>query len=133
MKYALFALIAVVLISGCVQTTVNTDVNVNINNNNTNTTNETIVQPIEPVAESNVFNIEISNYKFDPAEVTIKNGTTVVWTNVDPTPHTVSSSLLSRTSGKMMLGESWNYTFDKTGTWNYYCAYHWEKGKITVE
>jgi len=85
------------------------------------------------VQESNVYNIEISDYKFVPDDVTIKKGTTVVWTNVDPVSHTVSSSLLSKTSGKIESGGSWNYTFNTTGTWNYYCAYHWDKGKITVE
>jgi len=120
----------IVLVSGCIQTTINTDIETNINTNSTPTVEN---KTIEPVIEPLIENIEISDYNFIPAELTIKKGATVIWTNVDTTFHTISSANLKKTSGTMQPGDSWNYTFDTIGTLNYYCAIHFEKGKIIVE
>src|SRR5690348_5424713 len=36
--------------------------------------------------------VKISNYAFNPAKLTVAVGDTVVWTNTDSAPHTVTSS-----------------------------------------
>lgn len=130
MKYAILALLMIVLISGCVQTTINTDIQTNIN-----TTSTPVIEnkTTEPVVENLIQNVEITGGGYMPDELTIKEGTTVIWTNVDTTFHTVSSANLKSTSGTLQPGESWNYTFSTPGTLNYYCAIHFEKGKIIVE
>jgi amicyanin len=69
--------------------------------------------------------VNIFNYKFDPEKLTIVAGTTVTWTNKDEIPHTVASSDKSfKGSGGLDTGESYSYTFDKPGTYKYYCTLH---------
>ena len=76
---------------------------------------------------SNAVAVEISNFAFSPATLNIKVGTTVTWTNRDSARHDVvaddespdapSSELLGR-------GESYSFTFNKAGTYSYYCTPH---------
>jgi plastocyanin len=37
------------------------------------------------------YDVDISGFAFDPASLTITEGDTVTWTNLDQTPHTVTS------------------------------------------
>jgi plastocyanin len=78
------------------------------------------------------------NFKFDPAELTIPVGTTVVWTNKDNVQHTVTSGL--RGSPTELFdkavgpGETFSYTFGEAGTFDYFCIPHTGMdAKITVE
>ncbi|GAC1654954.1 MAG: hypothetical protein NVS4B12_27190 [Ktedonobacteraceae bacterium] len=77
-----------------------------------------------------------SIYAFEPATLTIKVGTEVVWTNDSNAPHTVSSDTgLFDTSNPLGLNPSQNYafTFTKAGTYSYYCNIHtYMTGKIIV-
>ena len=74
---------------------------------------------------ANAVQVNIFNYKFDPATVTIPVGTTVTWTNKDEIPHTVASSDKSfKGSAGLDTGDSYSYTFDKPGTYKYFCTLH---------
>ena len=79
--------------------------------------------------------INIFNYKFDPATVTVPMGTTVTWTNKDEIPHSVASSDKSfKGSGGLDTGDSYSNTFDKPGTYKYYCTLHpFMTGVIVVQ
>lgn len=69
--------------------------------------------------------VTIQNFAFQPANLQVKVGTTVTWTNQDTAPHTITfrdSSLTS--SGMLQKGETYSYTFTKTGTFAYYCQVH---------
>lgn len=69
--------------------------------------------------------VAIRNFGFSPANLQVKAGTTVTWTNYDRTPHTVTfrdSSLKS--SGVLNQGDTYSYTFTKAGVYTYYCALH---------
>jgi amicyanin len=69
--------------------------------------------------------VNIFNYKFDPETVTVPVGTTVTWTNKDEVPHTVASSDKGfKGSAGLDTGDSYSYTFDKPGTYKYYCTLH---------
>jgi len=69
--------------------------------------------------------INIFNYKFDPETATVPAGTTVTWTNKDEIPHTVASSDKGfKGSSGLDTGDSYSYTFDKPGTYKYYCTLH---------
>ncbi|MBI0583046.1 MAG: cupredoxin domain-containing protein [Methanomassiliicoccus sp.] len=79
--------------------------------------------------------VDIRDFSFDPGTLTVANGTTVTWTNLDSFDHTVtfdngpfiSSELMSR-------GEMFNVTFDRSGTYNYHCSIHPSMtGTIVVE
>jgi len=75
------------------------------------------------VAEG-VARVEIMNYEFLPATLTVPLGTTVTWTNRDDEPHTVTSSEKVFASPGLDAGEAFSYTFSTPGTYAYRCALH---------
>jgi amicyanin len=81
--------------------------------------------------------ISMKNLAFNPAQLTIKAGTTVVWTNDEDVPHTVKASAGSGVqfeSGTLNKGQSFQFTFTKPGTYPYECTLHPDmKGTITVQ
>ena len=58
------------------------------------------------------------------ANLTVKTGTTVTWTNKDGTAHTVTADDNSFNSGNMANGASFSHKFDAAGTYPYHCQYH---------
>ena len=68
-------------------------------------------------------NIAMKNFSFDPSVLTIKVRTTVTWTNNDSAPHDVISEG-NFNSGTFRKGETFSYTFDKMGTFDYFCSLH---------
>lgn len=77
---------------------------------------------------------------FDPASLSAKVGTTVVWTNNDTTAHTVTSGDPSAgpsgtfDSGLIKPGNTFKYTFSTAGTVSYFCSVHpWMTGKVVVQ
>jgi plastocyanin len=72
--------------------------------------------------------IKLVNFKFTPAQLTVKVGTTVVWTSEDNVPHTVTADDGSFDSGNLKKGDSFKFTFTKAGKFPYYCAYHGTAG-----
>lgn len=70
--------------------------------------------------------ITISDFKFAPDTITIPVGTKVIWTNKDSVGHTVTGD---DTSGPLKAdlipqGKTFEYTFDKAGTYAYHCTPH---------
>ncbi|MEZ4086954.1 MAG: cupredoxin family copper-binding protein [Candidatus Gracilibacteria bacterium] len=75
--------------------------------------------------------VAIIDFTFTPANITIEQGTTVVWTNLDVVDHTVTSDYF--TSDVLKSGDSFSYTFEEAGTYDYFCTLHPQmKGKVTV-
>ena len=73
------------------------------------------------------------DFDFDPAEIVVPAGTTVVWTNLGPTPHDVASADLTWSSEMLMTGGTYSYTFNVPGTYQIYCTLHPTMlGSITV-
>jgi plastocyanin len=72
--------------------------------------------------------IKLVNFEFTPAQLTVKVGTTVVWTSEDNAPHTVTADDGSFDSGNLQKGDSFKFTFTKAGNFPYYCAYHGTAG-----
>ncbi|WP_428325972.1 cupredoxin domain-containing protein [Nitrosopumilus sp.] len=88
---------------------------------------------------------------YDPPELTIQVGDTVTWTNDDREGHTVTSGdgagrfdwMGSKNLGeadgifdseRFMPEESWSYTFEKEGPFNYFCIIHpWMEGIVFVK
>jgi plastocyanin len=67
--------------------------------------------------------------------LTVKVGTTVTWTNNDPGQmHTVTEVNGGFDSGFINTGDSWSYTFEEAGEFEYYCMPHpWMRAKLIVE
>ena len=67
--------------------------------------------------------IDITNFAFVPATVTISKGTTVVWTERDSgISHTVTGDGFD--SGPLSQGDTFSQTFNDAGTFNYHCSIH---------
>jgi len=81
--------------------------------------------------------VDIPSISFDPAEVTVKAGTTVTWTNSDDLPHTVTKDGgpgPDFDSGNIEPGDEFEQTFDEAGTVDYICTIHpGQAGSVTVE
>jgi len=77
--------------------------------------------------------VRISGFAFDPAELTVKQGDTVVWVNEDSVPHTIKMGSAFESS-QMGKGDSAEHTFTETpGEYPYSCAIHPSMhGKIIV-
>lgn len=80
--------------------------------------------------ESN--SVSIENFSFNPSTITVKAGTTVVWTNNDSASHTIKSDTFN--SSTLSKGASFDYKFDNKGSYDYSCGIHPNmKGKVIVE
>jgi plastocyanin len=72
---------------------------------------------------------------FSPANITVKTGAKVTWTNDDSVAHTVveNDSQTGPKSGDIMPGKSYSFTFTKAGTYHYHCTIHPNMiGTVTV-
>jgi plastocyanin len=67
--------------------------------------------------------VTIDNFTFTPAEVTVKIGDTVTWTNHDDIPHTVVSAGKYR-SKTLDTDASFSFTFASSGDYKYFCSLH---------
>jgi plastocyanin len=77
--------------------------------------------------------VTIDNFTFGPAELTVKVGTTVTWTNHDDIPHTVVSAGKFR-SKTLDTDNSFSFTFVQAGDYKYFCSLHPHMtGMIKVE
>ena len=78
-------------------------------------------------------NVMIDNFTFEPAQLTVKVGTTVTWKNRDDIPHTVVSVGKFR-SKTMDTEDSYSFTFTAAGDYKYFCSLHPHMiGTIKVE
>lgn len=97
-------------------------------------TNNPQTQSINSLPNDNLSNLDIiiKNFLFSPAELTIKAGDTVVWTNQDSMAHVIAGSGFQ--SDTLNKGQSFSFTFNNVGTFDYICSIHPSmKGKIIVQ
>ena len=105
------AVLAVVLVSGCTQST--------------------------PPPSGNAVNIQ--NFAFNPQTITVSAGSTVTWTNLDSVQHQIAAdsgqaAIADFSSPDMTQGSTYSYTFNTAGTWTYHCSIHPSmKGTVIVQ
>jgi Icc protein len=76
----------------------------------------------------------IDNFSFTPKEMTVKAGSTVVWTNKDDIPHTVTSDNNLFASPVLDTNQSFPFTFASAGKFTYFCKLHPKMtGVVTVQ
>lgn len=106
--------------------------------------------PLEDLTSQNTVNIDIEDFAYSKANIKIKKGTKVIWTNRDtmehnvmmdhqdsgsphdaPSPDEVKSDVLA---GPLLAkGESYSFTFNEVSTAPYHCSPHpYMKGSVTV-
>jgi len=78
--------------------------------------------------------VNIDNFSFSPATISVKAGTAVTWTNRDDIPHTVVADDKSFKSKVLDTGDKFTFTPTKPGTYPYFCSIHPKMtGKLIVE
>jgi amicyanin len=98
---------------------------------NTSDTTQDNQQQKETKGED-IVNISIQNYEYTPSTITVKKGNTVTWTNMDSVRHNVKNETFN--SPLISNGETFSYTFNEVGVYNYTCTPHpFMKGTIIVE
>jgi len=84
-------------------------------------------------AQAEELKVTIDNFTFTPAELKVKVGDTVTWTNHDDIPHTVVSAGKYR-SKTMDTDDTFSFTFTSAGDYKYFCSLHPHMtGMIKVE
>jgi len=75
----------------------------------------------------------MKNFGFDPPELTIAPGDTVVWSNTDFVPHTSTARNSAWDSKEIAANATWRYVPRAAGRYEYYCFFHQTmKGTIIV-
>jgi plastocyanin len=79
--------------------------------------------------------VDIKEFKYGPEAIEVKRGAKVSFTNEDSAKHTATSKPQGAfDSGDISKGQTKPVTFDKAGTFNYFCVYHpTMAGKVTVK
>jgi plastocyanin len=82
---------------------------------------------------SSFHTVEIKQMKFQPNELKLHKGDTVLWINKDITDHDVTEETKKAwTSSKLPMGKSWSKVIEESA--NYYCSIHVVmEGKLIVE
>lgn len=75
----------------------------------------------------------IINYHYDPINTTAPIGGSINWTNRDSVHHTVTSASGLFESGDLSPGKNFIFNFSRAGTYDYFCSYHKEGGKIVIQ
>jgi plastocyanin len=75
-------------------------------------------------AAANTVEVKIDNFSFGPQSITVSPGTKVTWKNRDDIPHTVVSTEGVFKSRVLDTDETFSFTFDKPGTFPYFCSVH---------
>ncbi len=71
-----------------------------------------------------ITHLTMQNSAYQPTNIQVKVGTTVTWTNQDNVPHSVTFKNGMKDSGLLSQGQSFSYTFNTPGTYQYYCTVH---------
>jgi len=82
-----------------------------------------MASPVASTAAAAGSAVEIKNFAFNPASVTVAVGTAVTWTNNDSVGHTVTADDGSF-NGSVAPGAPFSFTFTKAGTYTYHCSIH---------
>jgi plastocyanin len=76
------------------------------------------VMAAEPVT------VQISQFQFEPRELTVTPGTTVHWVNKDQTIHNVVTIDGQLASPGLDTDDGYTFVFDHEGDYSYHCSLH---------
>jgi len=81
-----------------------------------------LIAPFVRPARADEMTVEIRQFKFTPAELEVKAGSTVTFVNLDLVPHTATGDGFD--TGTLRKGESKEITFSEAGDFSYLCTLH---------
>ena len=101
---------------------------------------ETPKEPTKIIIPDGAAILEDGQIYYDPEVINISAGTTIVWDNIDNTMHTATSGNPDDGSDGVFdseilsAGDTYEFTFTDTGSYDYYCILHpWMIGTVNVE
>ena len=85
-------------------------------------------------AATNTARVNIDNFAFAPATLTVTAGTTVTWKNEDDSPHRIGDKNGTFKSAALDTDDTFSHTFAAPGEYPYICTIHpYMVGKIIVK
>jgi plastocyanin len=85
-------------------------------------------------AAASTLEVQVDNFTFGPATLTVPVNSVVTWVNKDDLPHVIASNDGLFKSKALDTDEKYSYTFSKAGTYAYFCSIHPKMvGKIVVQ
>lgn len=85
-------------------------------------------------AKAEEVTVHIDNFTFNPAELIVKPGTTVIWENADDIPHSIVETGGKFHSAALDTGQRFSMAFSDAAEIEYYCGLHPHMtGKIIVK
>ena len=91
------------------------------------------VQQTPVVATAGEVTVDIRDFVYFPADLTVNAGTTVTWVNYDSAPHTATGTSDDWDTGRLDRNDSGSVVFEDPGSFPYLCIYHPNmKGLVTV-
>lgn len=103
------------------------------------TTTTPTTTTVAPAADTAVSpQIDVAQFQFQPGDLTVAAGTTVMWVNSDRIVHTVTAGAPDAASGLFDIdldgaGSVAEFQFDEPGVYDYFCNRHPHMvGTITV-
>ena len=85
-------------------------------------------------AATNTATVNIDNFAFAPATLTVTAGATVTWKNEDDSPHRIGDKNGTFKSAALDTDDTFSHTFAAPGEYPYICTIHpYMIGKIIVK
>jgi plastocyanin len=141
LRYGFFVLFIFFLMNSCNSTTNNDTPTVQAEEYPEFIKNESLTAPVTENVKldstlkntSSFHTVEIKQMKFQPNELKLHKGDTVLWINKDITDHDVTEETKKAwTSSKLPISKSWSKVVEESA--NYFCSLHVVmKGKLIVE
>jgi plastocyanin len=75
-------------------------------------------------AHAETHRVIIEGMKYSPERLEVKAGDTIVWTNRDVVPHTVTAAASKLESGSIAGTGTWRYVARTPGQIDYVCRFH---------
>jgi plastocyanin len=90
--------------------------------------------PAAALAAGKTHTVRMEGIKFVPERLEVAAGDTVVWTNKDVVPHTVTASEAHVESGEIAPNKRWRFVAKRKGEMPYICRLHpGMKGLLVVK
>jgi len=90
--------------------------------------------PAVDAQKSTTHKVVIDGTRFQPEDLTVAVGDSIVWVNDDPFPHTATSTAGGFDSDEIASSKSWTFKAAKAGDFPYVCTLHRNmKGTLHVK
>lgn len=92
---------------------------------------QALAPPQQSAAPSERASVVITNFQFEPKELTVPEGATVEWID-SAGRHTIEADDGSFKSETLAAGGRFEHTFDRAGVFPYFCSFHGDRGGMEM-